>query len=70
MHGILHDVFPPTKEDDDPTSDKELKKWDGSCALANNVLDFDFDGDERTILLDANKWYDELLSPHLESGQG
>ena len=55
LHGI-HDVFPATVEDDDdPNSVKKLKKLDGAWALDKDVLGFDFDGDERTIMLDKPK---------------
>ena len=61
MMGI-HDVFPPAKlEDDDPNSVKKLKKGDGAWAPGKEILGFDFDGDERTIIFNEKK-KEELIS--------
>jgi hypothetical protein len=56
MHGI-HDVFPPAKKDeDDPNSLKKLKNGDGAWARDKDVLGFDFDGKDKTMILGrANK---------------
>ena len=61
LHGI-HDVFPAEeKEEDDPNSVKKLKKQDGAWALDKDALGFDFDGEQRTLLLDKPK-REKLLS--------
>jgi hypothetical protein len=61
MMGI-HDVFPPaTCEDDDPNSVKKLKAGDGAWGHGKEVLGFDFDGEERTIILNKKRT-DELMS--------
>ena len=55
LHGI-HDVFPPAKEDEyDPNSLKKLKKGDGAWAFEKELLGFDFDGADRTIIVGAEK---------------
>ena len=55
MHGI-HDVFPPAKlEEDDPNSAKKLRKGDEAWALDKDLLGFDFDGNDRTLILDTQK---------------
>ena len=55
LHGI-HDVFPPAdKDEDDPNSLKKLKKGDGAWALNKDLLGFDFDGDDRTMIVGAEK---------------
>ena len=64
LHGI-HDVFPPAvDEEKDPNSVKKLKKQDGAWALNKDVLGFDFDGNDRTIILDEGK-RDKILG-HLK----
>ena len=52
----IHDVFPKYDEDDnDPISLKKLKKHDGSLALQKDMLGFMFNGDGKTLWLDAEK---------------
>ena len=55
LHGI-HDVFPPADDEDkDANSVKKMKKLDGAWALNKDALGFEFDGDDRTIILDKTK---------------
>ena len=55
LHGI-HDVFPPADDENkDANSVKKMKKLDGAWALNKDALGFEFDGDERTIILDKTK---------------
>ena len=55
LHGI-HDVFPPAKlEDEDPNSAKKLRKGDGAWALEKDLLGFDFNGDDRSIMVGNDK---------------
>ena len=55
LHGI-HDVFPPAdKDEEDPNSLKKLKKGDGAWALDKDLLGFDFNGDDRTIIVGEEK---------------
>jgi len=51
MHGI-HDVFPPAmNEEEDPNSVKKLRNGDGAWALLKDILGFDFEGHEKTMIL-------------------
>ena len=55
MHGI-HDVFPPDSNDDeDPISEKKMKKGEGLYDTKKTLLGFDFDGDAKTMWLDSAK---------------
>ena len=55
MHGI-HDVFPPNNNDDeDPISEKKLKKGEGLYDTNKTLLGFDFDGDAKTMWLESAK---------------
>ena len=61
LHGV-HDVFLPAKiEEEDPNLVKKLRKGDGAWALDKDLLGFDFNGDNRTVILDAQK-RDALLT--------
>ena len=56
LHGILHDVFPPSADDTtDPISGKKLRKGKGTFAIIKCLLGFDFDGINRTIWLEEAK---------------
>ena len=58
----IHDVFPANKDDDDdPVSFKKIKKGDGTWRLRKDILGFTFDGDEKTVWLEATK-RDALLT--------
>jgi hypothetical protein len=55
MHGI-HDVFPPDNNDDeDPISEKKMKKGEGLYDTKKTLLGFDFDGDAKTMWLESAK---------------
>jgi hypothetical protein len=55
MHGI-HDVFPPDNNDDeDPISEKKMKKGEGLYDTEKTLLGFDFDGDAKTMWLESAK---------------
>jgi hypothetical protein len=55
MHGI-HDVFPPDEIDaNDPISLKKLLKLEGEWSTLKELLGFDFDGDEKTMILGEGK---------------
>eukprot|EP00956_Cyclotella_meneghiniana_P024898 scaffold50779_cov23-Cyclotella_meneghiniana.AAC.1 len=55
MNGI-HDVFPEEKEpENDPISLKKLKKDEGQYALLKDMLGFEFDGEEKTMILEEAK---------------
>ena len=52
----VHDVFPSDDDDEnDPLSLKKLKKKEGEMALFKEMLGFDFDGDAKTMQLEAGK---------------
>ena len=53
MNGI-HSVF-PEEDGNDPISEKKLKKKEGEYALLKDMLGFIFDGEEKTMQLDAEK---------------
>jgi hypothetical protein len=49
MSGI-HDAFPADENDaNDPISEKKLKQSDGEYATTKTILDFDFDGVDKTL---------------------
>jgi hypothetical protein len=49
-------MFPPDEEDtDDAISYKKLLQLDGEFALLKDMLGFDFDGDEKTMVLMEKK---------------
>jgi hypothetical protein len=55
LHGI-HDVFPPDSDDsNDPTSLKKLLKEEGQWDLLKEILGFEFNGETKTMQLDAKK---------------
>ena len=55
MHGI-HDVFPPEEDcDNDPISNKKLRKGDAEWANVKEVLGMTFDGVNKTIWLASEK---------------
>eukprot|EP00956_Cyclotella_meneghiniana_P002764 scaffold3249_cov37-Cyclotella_meneghiniana.AAC.3 len=55
MNGI-HDVFKEEKKpEDDPISLKKLKKDEGQYALLKDMLGFEFDGEEKTMILEEAK---------------
>jgi hypothetical protein len=55
LHGI-HDVFPPSKNDErDPISLKKLKKGEGMYDTTKCLLAFDFDGVNKTMWLEESK---------------
>ena len=55
MHGI-HDVFPPDNDDnEDPISEKKLKKGEGLYDIKKTLLGFDFNGDAKTMWLELAK---------------
>jgi hypothetical protein len=55
MHGI-HDVFPPNAEDsNDPISEKKINKREGRYETQKMLLGFDFDGEGKTMWLEAAK---------------
>jgi hypothetical protein len=55
LHGI-HDIFPADDVDEnDPTSLKKLKKNEGRWDLNKELLGFDFDGDDKTMILGEGK---------------
>jgi hypothetical protein len=61
VHGI-HDVFPANDNDDeDPISFKKIQRGDGTWSLRKDVLGFTFDGDDKTLWLEAPK-RDALLT--------
>ena len=52
----IHDVFPPDDVDgNDPISHKKLLKQEGMWALTKDILGFTFDGEKKTIWLEAPK---------------
>ena len=52
----IHDVFPPDDVDgNDPISHKMLLKQEGMWALTKDILGFTFDGEKKTIWLEAPK---------------
>ena len=54
-HGI-HDVFPANAEDEeDPLSFKKIQHGDGTWNLRKDILGFTFDGDGKTLWLEAPK---------------
>jgi hypothetical protein len=57
MFGI-HDVFPADQDDaNDPISLKKLKQLEGQWALEKEILGFDFDGEDKTMILATQKRY-------------
>jgi hypothetical protein len=56
MTGI-HDIFPADDEndEDDPISEKKLKKLEGQYSTVKTLLGFDFDGISKTMWLEAAK---------------
>ena len=55
MHGV-HDVFPEDKVDEDnPLSFKKLKKLEGQYDVQKELLGFDMDGVEHTMILGVGK---------------
>ena len=55
MHGI-HDVFPANSdEEEDPISQKKMRKGDGTFSTTKCVLGFDFNGEDKTIWLEEEK---------------
>ena len=55
MHGI-HDVFPPDNDDnEDPISEKKMKKGKGLYDIKKMLLGFDFDGNAKTMWLESAK---------------
>jgi hypothetical protein len=55
MTGI-HDVFPPDQDDgNDPISEKKLAKDEGRYSTQKTLLGFDFDGEAKTMWLEAAK---------------
>ena len=55
MHGI-HDVFPPDNNDDeDPISERKLKKDESLYDTNKTLLGFDFDGEAKTMWLESAK---------------
>jgi hypothetical protein len=55
LHDI-HDVFPPSNnEATDPVSIKKLCKGDGKFETKKIILRFDFDGNKKTVWLEAEK---------------
>ncbi len=55
LHGI-HDVFPPSKDDErDPILLKKLKKGEGTYDTTKCLLGFDFDGVNKTMWLEESK---------------
>ncbi len=56
----IHDVFPADKIDaNDPISENKLKQLDGEYLTTKTILDFDFNGDDKTI------WLEEAKQAHL-----
>jgi hypothetical protein len=52
----IHDVFPADENDSNhPISDKKLKQLDGEYSTNKTINGFDFDGNEKTIWLEAAK---------------
>ena len=61
MNGI-HDVFPASADNhEDPISFKKLQKREGTWALRKDILGFTFDGESKTLWLEAPK-RDTLLT--------
>jgi hypothetical protein len=61
MHGI-HDVFAPDVEDsNNPISEKKLNKGEGRYETQKMLPGFDFDGEEKTMWLEAAK-HEKLLT--------
>jgi hypothetical protein len=55
MHGI-HDVFPPDiNDDEDPISEKKMKKGEGLYDTKKMLLGFNFNGDAKTMWLESAK---------------
>ena len=56
MTGI-HDVFPAddANDEDDPISEKKLKKLEGQYSTVKTLLGFDFDGINKTMWLESAK---------------
>ena len=55
MKGV-HDVFPADEEDtNDPISYKKLLKEEAMWALTKDILGFTFDGENKTLMLEAPK---------------
>jgi hypothetical protein len=55
MTGI-HDVFPPDNDDNnDPISEKKLKKGEGTYSTRKTLLGFNFNGEEKTMWLEEAK---------------
>jgi hypothetical protein len=55
MFGI-HDVFPANANDEnDPISLKKLKQLEGQWALEKEILGFDFDGEDKSMILGTQK---------------
>jgi hypothetical protein len=55
MFGI-HDVFPANEKDEnDPISLKKLKQLEGQWALEKEILGFDFDGVDKSMILATQK---------------
>lgn len=64
MKGI-HDVFPPDDvKENDPISYKKLKKEEGRWDLNKEILGFDFDGEEKTMILGESKLQFLLTTLH------
>jgi hypothetical protein len=66
LHGI-HDVFPPSNTDTtDPVSIKKLCKGDGDGKFETKrcILGFDFEGNKKTIWLEAEKRVALLMILH------
>ncbi len=64
MTGI-HDVFPTNIIDnDDPISKKKLLKGEGQYSLLKTLLGFDFDGKQKTMWLEEEKWAKLLTILH------
>ena len=60
----IQDVIPKDNEDDNnPISLKKLKKLEGSWSIQKDMLGFTFDGDGKTLCLDASN-PDVLLVIH------
>jgi hypothetical protein len=64
VHGI-HDVFPANDNDDeDPISFKKVQLGNSTWSLRKDILGFTFDGEAKTLWLDAPKRYVLLTILH------
>ncbi len=64
MTGI-HDVFPANITDsEDPISEKKLLKGEGQYSLIKTLLGFEFDGKQKTMWLEEEKWAKLLTTLH------